>query len=276
MPHFHPAVRPPAVAGAFYDGRPEVLRAQVDRFLSAPARPRQRARGVMVPHAGYIFSGAICGHALASVEIPATALILHTKHHPGGSALSLASFERWRTPLGDSELDPALFSALAAIPEISINDEPHHGEHAAEVVLPFLQRLRPGLRVAVLSVGHAPFAILERAGLGIAAALRGRDTLIVASSDMNHYEDHETTLQKDALALRELERGDARAMLEVCEREAISMCGAAATALMLIAARALGASRVELLEHDTSGPVSGDYRRTVGYASALIVETPMM
>ncbi len=264
------AVRPPAVAGAFYDARPGPLQAELDGYLAEPARPRRSVAGVMVPHAGYVFSGAICGHALAAVEVPERVLLLHTKHHPGGGALSLADYDAWQTPLGAVPCDRELTKALTAVPELSVTNLPHGQEHAAEVVLPFLQRLRPDVRVAVISVGHAPYRVLRRAGVHIAEQLGEREVLVVASSDMNHYEDHETTLRKDELALAELERFAPAAMLEVCERHDITMCGAAATALMLEITRARGAGAVELLEHDTSAAVSGDSHRTVGYASALV------
>jgi AmmeMemoRadiSam system protein B len=267
----HGEVRDAAVAGMFYEGRAARLRAEVEGYVARPARPPRSARGVMVPHAGYVFSGAMCGRALASVQVPKSVLILHTKHHPGGGALSLATFERWRTPLGEVPADAALNAALANVPGLTPSNAPHHQEHAAEVVLPFLQVLRPDVEVAVISVGPAPGAVLQQVGEAIAERLQGRDVLVVASSDMNHYEDHETTLQKDELALAELARFSPERMLDVCERHQISMCGAAATALMLFIARAQGATEVELLEHDTSYAASGDFQRTVGYASARVL-----
>lgn len=263
--------RTPAVAGRFYDGRAASLRAEVERYLSAPAAAPRRALGVMVPHAGYMFSGAICGHALASVRIPQTVLILHTKHRPGGGALSLATYERWSTPLGDVPVDQELTRALSLVVGIEATNQPHDQEHAAEVVLPFLQVLRPDVKIAVVSVGHAPYTFLEQAGKAIAERLAGRDALVIASSDMNHYEDHETTLQKDELALAELARFAPDRLLDVCARHDITMCGVAATALMMVITRAEGATRVELLEHDTSYAASGDFGHTVGYASALVI-----
>ena len=262
--------RPPAVAGLFYDADPRALLATVDGFVAAPARAPRPVLGAMVPHAGYVYSGAICGHALASIRLPRSALILHTKHRPGGGLLSLASFARWHTPLGNVSADERLSSALAEVTSITLSNAPHHDEHAAEVVLPLLKRLRADVQIAVVSVGDADYAVLEQTAEEIAAALPDPDTLVIASSDMNHYEDHETTLNKDASALEALAALDARTMLDRCEQQDISMCGAAATALMLELSRARGATHVEVLEHTTSARTSGDFRRTVGYASALV------
>ncbi|MBE7491508.1 MAG: AmmeMemoRadiSam system protein B [Planctomycetes bacterium] len=266
-------VRHPAVAGRFYTAVPSRLRAEVERYCATPAAPRARAYGVMVPHAGYMYSGAVCGRALASVEIPPLCLILHTKHQLGGGLLSLSQFEQWQTPLGPVAADPGLNAALAAVKGITPSNLPHFGEHAAEVVLPFLQVLRPDVRVAVISVMTAPPDLLQAAARGVAAAVlaQGSDVLLVASSDMNHYADHEETLRKDKLALDRLAEFDADGMLEVCARHDITMCGAHATALMLHACKALGATRVQVLEHTTSGEVSGEYGQVVGYASARVL-----
>lgn len=262
-----------AVAGHFYTSVPGKLRDELKGYLSEPAAPKAKAHGVMVPHAGYVYSGAVCGHALASVEIPGTVLILHTKHQLGGGTFSLAGFREWETPLGMADVDEKLEKALAKVEGIDVSNFPHFQEHAAEVVLPFLQYLNPEVKVCVVSVSHAPLEKIESVGAGIASAIlaHGDDVLIVASSDMNHYEDHETTLAKDQLALDKLAAYDTRGMIDVCFARDISMCGVHATALMLEACRGLGASKVELLEHTTSGQISGEMHQVVGYASARVL-----
>jgi AmmeMemoRadiSam system protein B len=264
--------RKAAVAGMFYPGDATRLRREIEGYLAKPAKPRARAFGVMVPHAGYLYSGAVCGHALASVEIPPRVLILHTKHQAGGGAVSLAEFDAWETPLGDVMADEKLNAALAKVAGVTRSNVPHTRDHAAEVVLPFLQMLRPEVQVAVLSVGVFDVASLAEMGAALAAAIKSAGgALMVASSDMNHYDSHEITLAKDELALKQLAAFEPAEMLRVCEQEDVSMCGAFATALMLTAARQLGATRVEVLEHTTSGPTSGDYDQVVGYASARVV-----
>ncbi len=264
--------RQAAVSGMFYPGDAARLRREIEGYIAKAAKPRARAFGVMVPHAGYVYSGAICGRALASVSIPLRVLILHTKHQAGGGVISLAGFDAWQTPLGDVMADEELNAALAKVPGVTCTNVPHTRDHAAEVVLPFLQVLNPEVQVAVLSVGVFETASLTEVGASLAAAIESAGgALMVASSDMNHYDSHEVTLAKDELALKQLAAFEPLEMLRVCEQEDVSMCGAYATALMLTAAKQLGASRVELLEHTTSGPTSGDYDQVVGYASARVL-----
>jgi len=266
-------IRQPAVAGRFYTAVPQRLRAEIEGYCAEPAAPKTRAYGVMVPHAGYMYSGRVCGRALASVEIPPLCVILHTKHVLGGGPLSLSQFQQWVTPLGSVPADPTLNRALADVPGITQSNLPHFGEHAAEVVLPFLQVLRPDVRVAIISVMSAPLELIQRAASGLARVVLAcnEEVLLIASSDMNHYADHDETIKKDQLALDKLAAFDASAMVETCNQYDITMCGVHATALMLEACRELGASRVEVLEHTTSGEVSGEYGAVVGYASARVL-----
>lgn len=264
-------IRHPAVAGRFYTAVARRLRADIEDYIAQPAAPRIRALGVMVPHAGYVYSGRVCGRALASVEIPPLCLILHTKHQLGGGALSLAQFEQWETPLGTVQVDAAFNALLARAPGVTASNLPHFGEHAAEVVIPFLQVLRPDVRVCVISVMTAPYELIQLASEGIARAIhQAGDVLVIASSDMNHYADHETTIYKDKLALEKLGSFDPEGMIRVCNQHDITMCGAHATALMMETCRHLGAKHAEVLEHTTSGEVSGEYGQVVGYASARI------
>lgn len=269
----HDTIRHPAVAGRFYTAVPARLRQEILGYLSEPASPRTKAPGVMVPHAGYMYSGKVCGRALASVEIPPLCLILHTKHLLGGGALALAQFQSWETPLGTVPVDREFNAALSAVPGISSSNLPHFNEHAAEVVLPFLQVLRPDVKVCVISVMTSPLELIQRAAVGIARAIVAHpaEVLVIASTDMNHYADQQETLAKDKLALDKLGAYDTAGMLEVCRQFDITMCGVHATALMLETCRELGSTRVEILEHTTSGDVSGEYSQVVGYASARVL-----
>jgi MEMO1 family protein len=265
--------RIPAVAGRFYTAVPERLRGEIEAYTERPAAPRAKGYGVMVPHAGYMYSGAVCGRALASVDVPPVCLVLHTKHQLGGGTFALANFKTWETPLGMVPADASLTDALAAVKGIEVSNLPHFGEHAAEVVLPFLQVLQPDVKVTVMSVGRVEADDAASVGRGIAKAIlaQGSDVLVISSSDMNHYADEETTRFKDKLALEKLIAFDPPGLIKVCEQHDITMCGVGATALMLEACRELGASTVELLEHITSGKASGDYNQVVGYASARVL-----
>ncbi|MCA8936324.1 MAG: AmmeMemoRadiSam system protein B [Planctomycetes bacterium] len=266
-------VRHPNVAGHFYTAVAARLRAEIDGYIARSAAEPAKAFGVLVPHAGYMYSGGVCGRALASVEIPQTVLILHTKHQVGGGVFSLAAFREWETPLGSVEVDESLQHAIAGIEEITVSNLPHFSEHAAEVVLPFLQVLRRDVKICVISVSHGPLADIQTVADGIAAGIKAHDgeVLVLASSDMNHYENQHITLEKDQMALDKLAAYDTQGLIDVCVGREISMCGLHATALMLETCRRLGAKTVELLEHTTSGETGGNMNQVVGYASARVL-----
>ncbi|MDC1142993.1 AmmeMemoRadiSam system protein B [Planctomycetota bacterium] len=264
------ATRQPAMAGKFYTAVPARLHDELTAYLASPSASRAKAYGVMVPHAGYMYSGAICGRALASIEVPQTVLILHTKHQLGGGPFCLAAFKEWVTPLGTVMRDETLAAALAEIDDVDESNLPHFQEHAAEVVIPFLQELRPDVKACVMAVSHSDYPSVERVAEAISKAVLQQegDVLLIASTDMNHYEDHDTTIRKDQKVLDPLSAYDIKTMYEVCYTDDISMCGLHATAVTALACKHLGASTVEILEHKTSGDVNGETNQVVGYASA--------
>ena len=276
-------VRQPVVAGRFYPGSPEALRAEVERFLTGPADAPPAAEapfapwGCMLPHAGYVYSGAVAGATLAGMRLPRRLVILCPNHTGRGEPLGVWPGGAWLTPLGAVPVDDALATALTAsgggfAPDVWS----HLGEHSIEVLLPFFQVAQGGgeegagaLTVTPVCVGTRSAAALARAGAALAALLarpENADVGVVVSSDMNHYEDVRVTGQKDALALERALAADADGLLRVVEAENISMCGAAPLALALHAATRLGDVRVRLAAHDTSATASGDTRHTVGYA----------
>ncbi|MHC4841560.1 MAG: AmmeMemoRadiSam system protein B [Planctomycetota bacterium] len=267
------ATRQPAMAGKFYTAVASRLHDEVSGYLATPAADKAKAYGVMVPHAGYMYSGEICGRALASVEVPAKVLILHTKHQLGGGPFCLAAFKEWVTPLGTVARDEDLAEALNQIDLIDESNLPHFSEHAGEVVLPFLQELRPDIKACLISVSHATWEDVETVAEQISKAILRQkgDVLLVASTDMNHYEDQEKTVAKDNKALDALGKYDVRGLHDVCYTDDISMCGLHATLVTALACRHLGASRAEVMEHKTSGEISGEMNQVVGYASARFV-----
>lgn len=280
-------VRQPVVAGRFYPENPDVLRKVVRGFLAAspeaslPGRS-SKAWGCMLPHAGYVFSGAVAGATLDGLSLPRRLIILCPNHTGRGQPLGVWPGGAWLTPLGQVPVDEALARALIDSGGGFASDvHSHLGEHSIEVVLPFLQ-------VAQGRGGTAPSAVpvcvgtrhpgaLARAGEALAAVLarpENADVGVVVSSDMNHYEDVRRTEQKDALALERALAADADGLLRVVEEAGISMCGAAPLALALHAARRLGDVRVELAAHDTSATASGDTQHVVGYAGLRLYLEP--
>jgi len=264
--------RQPAVAGQFYSGNAEQLRSDLAAMIPFCADKKQ-VFGIIAPHAGYMYSGAIAGKVYASITIPETVLVLGPNHHGTGEGAALFPAGEWQTPLGPVAINSRLNSLIsqhAAL--VSFDTLAHRFEHSLEVQIPFLQSLRPDVTFSALCLAHGPFAALCQIGQGIAAAIRdyGKDVLIIASSDMNHFESAETSRRKDMLALERILAFDAEGLLRICRSEKITMCGAIPAAVMLLAAGELGASRAELVAYGNSGDVTGDSRQVVGYAAVTV------
>jgi AmmeMemoRadiSam system protein B len=265
-----PTVRPPAVAGRFYPGDPHVLLAAVQSFLS-PKEKTTPALGCVVPHAGYIYSGHVAGAVFAELELPQRFIILCPNHTGRGTPLSIMSQGSWQTPLGQAVIDAELAEKLKRqFPLLSDDAEAHRAEHAIEVELPFLQALKPGFAFVPIVLGTGQFRVLEELGIAIADTVGKERILIVASSDMNHYENDSVTRVKDRMAIDRILALDAAGLHEVVTKEKISMCGLGPTVAMLTAARRLGATSAELVKYATSGDVSGDRDIAVGYAGVVV------
>jgi AmmeMemoRadiSam system protein B len=267
-------IRSPAVAGSFYPADRTKLAEQVDSFLVATisVSPR-RAIACLVPHAGYIYSGHVAGAVYARLDLPARFILLGPRHYPRGAQMAILSEGAWRTPLGDAQLDAALAAALReACPILREDTVAHEREHALEVQLPFLQRRAGDFRFVPIALGNVRYDELEVLGRAVAKVVGDAEgpVLIVASSDMNHYESDEITRLKDAKALDRVLALDPRGLAAVVAREQISMCGVAAAVSVIVAARELGATEAELVRYATSADVSGDREEVVGYAGVVI------
>jgi len=261
--------REPAVAGRFYGQQPGPLAREVDAWLAADVAPAP-ALGLVAPHAGYVYSGAIAGAAYARVAVPERVLVLGPNHTGLGSAAALWPEGAWLTPLGAVPIDAELTAALAADPALEPDREAHLLEHSLEVQLPFLQRARPGVRIAALCLGHLSFSGCERVARAVARASEAAGALVVASSDMSHYIPAETARTLDRRAIDRILALDPEGLYEVVHRDRITMCGIVPATVMLLAARARGATSAELVRYGNSGDVSGDDRRVVGYAGVVV------
>jgi AmmeMemoRadiSam system protein B len=277
--------RAPAVAGRFYPGEPEQLARDVAALMgtsagtSAPsgaagpddhAGPASPALGLLAPHAGYVYSGAVAGATYARVEVPERAVVLCPNHTGLGARVALWPGGGWATPLGRVPIDPDLTAALRACPLVEDDRAAHLREHALEVQLPFLMTRRPGVAIAALCLGPLSAGEALELGRALAAAVRAYPALLVASSDMSHYVSAEEAREKDMLALGRLLALDARGLHDTVRREDISMCGFVPATVMLAAALELGAREAVLVRYANSGDVTGDRRSVVGYAGAIV------
>jgi MEMO1 family protein len=264
-------VRPPAVAGRFYPADPVMLSTMIDTFIDPTVTPSP-AIGVVVPHAGYIYSGRVAGAVYTRIVIPSRTIILCPNHTGFGARLSIMCRGSWQTPLGKLQIDTEMADALmTSNPDLEDDTEAHRWEHAIEVQLPFLQR-KGETRFVPIAVGVSNWGALEKLGTTIAETVRHVDkaTVVIASSDMNHYESDVVTRAKDAMAIAPLLQLDAKSLHEIVRREGISMCGVGPAASMILAAKSLGATRAKLTNYATSAEVSKDFDRVVGYAGVIV------
>lgn len=271
-----PTLRHPAVAGRFYPSKPETLKRQLDEYLGpAPAGSERPGGGLgcVVPHAGYVYSGHVAGAVYRKLPARSTYVILGPNHTGRGAPLAVMSEGEWLTPLGAVRIDGSLAQALRRSCHLLMEDEEaHQDEHSLEVQLPFLQRSVGSFCFVPIAVGVGGIGALESLGHAIAQAAKSTalPVMIIASSDMNHYEPDAVTRVKDHKAIEQILRLDPAGLYEVLRRDDISMCGYGPTIAMLTAAKDLGAQRAELVEYATSADTSGDRSAVVGYAGIIV------
>ena len=267
-------IRLPAVAGRFYPDDPGHLRSAVDSLLAGAGEEKKiRARACLVPHAGYVYSGRVAGEVYRRMEIPGRVILLGPRHFPRGAAFAILSDGAWQTPLGMAPIDRHLAEEiLRAFPPLREDAVAHSAEHSLEVQLPFLQRLVPLFAFVPIVIGPAQWEPLEALGHALAGVIAAErePVLLVASSDMNHYESDAITRVKDRKAIDRILALDARKLFDTVRDENISMCGYAATVAVVIAAQELGATHAELVCYTNSGEVNGDTQEVVGYAGIVM------
>ena len=274
-----PPVRRPAVSGRFYPGSAADLDREV-RSLLAPVLPfahAATARAAIVPHAGYLYSGVTAAHVFARLALPRLIVVLAPNHTgrcdaPGG--VSVWEAGAFATPLGLVPVDAPLAEAImSACPLVAVDHGAHRDEHAIEVELPFIQVRRPDAAIVPLVLAWDAWEPAHALGEALARVVRqsAEPVLLLASSDLNHYESAAVSELKDAQALAAITALDGAELLRRCQVERISMCGRAAAATVLVAARALGASTAEVVDYRHSGWVTGDEARVVGYGGVVIL-----
>ncbi len=266
-------MRQPAVADRFYPGSPEALALAVNELMpTGLSTGKQKALAVVSPHAGYIYSGALAAQTLSSVEIPETVIIIGPNHHGQGAPVALSTIT-WNMPLGKVPVDQEICDLiLTHSTNIKVDELAHKYEHSLEVQIPFLQILQKKLSIVPLVVSRISYPLCEEVANALAEAIRvtAKNILIVASSDMSHYEPRKTAEQKDLLALQCIEQIDPHALYLTVRDKRISMCGVIPVVIAILAAKAQGGKRSRLVGYTDSGYVSGDTGQVVGYAGVVI------
>jgi AmmeMemoRadiSam system protein B len=260
-------------AGQFYPGNPDELRKEVNSFLLSPESLLE-AKGILVPHAGYIYSGAVAGRVFSSAKLPKRFIILGPNHTGRGAALSLSPSNGWRTPLGIAPVASELnLKLLKACPQLQEDPSAHRSEHCIEVLIPFLQVLQPDCCFSAICMRTADYASLESLGHAMAQVIHAEaePVLLIASSDMTHYEDADTAASQDTLAIDRMLALDPAGLYRVIIDNDITMCGFAPAVAVLVACADLGASSGTLIQYTHSGVVSGDFDRVVAYAGIALL-----
>jgi AmmeMemoRadiSam system protein B len=275
-------VRRPTQAGTFYEGTAESLKMQIENcFLHklGPGKIPQIVKtgprnvlGLVCPHAGYIYSGPMAAHAyykLASDGKPDVVVIFGPNHTGYGSALAVMNEGSWRTPLGDVEIDSDIANQIVNESHIvDVDESAHRFEHSIEVQLPFLQYLYDSnFKVVPICFLMQDLSSAREVGKATARVLAGKNAIVIASSDMTHYEPQESASKKDRLVLEAVEAMDEAELYSVIEMQNISACGYGPIIALITAAKNLGAKEAKLLCYKTSGDVTGDYSSVVGYAA---------
>lgn len=271
-------VRRPAVSGRFYSGSAEQLQQEVLGLLAPvlPVAHAAPARAAIAPHAGYVYSGVTAAHVFARLDLPRLIVVLapnHTGTCTAEGGVSLWEAGEFATPLGPVPIDAALAEAIrAACPLVAVDHTAHLDEHAIEVELPFIQVRRPDAAIVPLVLAWDDWDSARTLGEALALVVRrsAEPVLLLASSDLNHYESASVSELKDALALAAVTALDGEELLRRCDADRISMCGRAAAATVIAAARALGATTAEVVDYRHSGWVTGDESSVVGYGGVVI------
>jgi hypothetical protein len=276
--------RHPAVAGQFYKGTAEGLRQQVESFVVLAAE-KVRALGILSPHAGLMYSGIVAGAVYSRLDLPDTYILIGPNHTGLGAPISIMARGSWETPLGSVAIDEALAGMLLSrYSRIREDSLAHLHEHSLEVQLPFIQYFKKDFTIVPIQMMDTRLETCLELGRAVAGAIRDRmgserqgtkdersgNVLIVASSDMSHYEAASIAKEKDQKAIKQILNRDPAGLYRTIREYGITMCGYGPAVAMLTACNELGATRADLVIYANSGEVSGDYDQVVGYAGMIV------
>ncbi|MCW4006220.1 MAG: AmmeMemoRadiSam system protein B [Candidatus Bathyarchaeota archaeon] len=281
------SLRRPVVAGMFYEGTAEELTAQIKFCFLHPFGPQKLPHmnpngprdilGLICPHAGYVYSGAVAANAfsaLAQDGKPDTVVILGPNHTGEGTGLSIMTTGTWQTPLGDVKIDEDVAEALVAESGIlDVDENAHRREHSIEVQLPFLQYLYgDNFKFVPICFLMQDLQSAREVGRALTEVLANKNAVVIASTDFTHYETQTSVNRKDQAAINAIENLNENQLYTVLEEQNISACGYAPIAALITYAKGLCAPKAQLLQHKTSGDITGDHTSTVGYAALTITK----
>ena len=267
-------IRNPVVSGQFYPESPDQLRTMIQGMVDEKAA-KADVIGLVSPHAGYVYSGPVAGAVISRVKFKDTFVIIGPNHTGMGKPLSIMTQGTWKTPLGEVKIDSELGKQiLATSSHLQEDSAAHQYEHSIEVQIPFLQYFKKDVKLVPIMLAYSSLAAYKEIGKELAKAIKDlkREVVIIASSDMTHYESQASAQRKDTQAIE--------AILDLNEDELfrrvnalnISMCGYAPAISLISAAKELGATGAELVKYQTSGDTTGDYSAVVGYAGIIITK----
>jgi len=265
-------IRRPAVAGLFYPDRPDQIEADLSRLIE-DVESKANPKALVVPHAGWMYSGKVAGKVYGRVRPPRLAVLLGPNHTGLGPWGSIMTRGRWALPGGEVPIAQELARAILTASRVLEEDELAHArEHALEVQLPFLRRICPDIAFVPITLMQTDLAFCEEVGRAVATAVKAwpEPVLLLSSTDLNHYESQAVSNTKDRLAIDAILTLEPDRLQRTVRDYEISMCGIAPTTALLSAVHEAGGGSAELVRYETSGDVSGDYDRVVGYCGIII------
>ncbi|MDL1893918.1 AmmeMemoRadiSam system protein B [Sphingobacteriales bacterium CHB3] len=273
-------IRFPVVAGMFYPSDPAELAEEIDSLFEQAEKKSVagRIRGIIAPHAGYIYSGLTAAHAYAMLrgESFDTVVVVSPSHREFFRGASVYSGDMYVTPLGAIEVNTALRERLLEASEhIHASEDGHRGEHALEVQLPFLQKALPSFKLLPIVAGDQTAEFCFELGVALANAVRDENVLFVASTDLSHFYSSDVAKHLDDVMIRDIEHFDYEQLMRDLESRRTEACGGGPTVAVLSALDRLGVKNIKVLHYATSGDTTGDYSSVVGYVSAVAYESPV-
>lgn len=269
----NPGKRECVVCGQFYPAEPDVLRENIRELMAAVDSPEIKGtiRGIIAPHAGYMYSGFTAVHAYALLQGTkySTVVIVSPSHREYFDGVSVFPGESYATPLGLMEVDDKLREQLLKRCDVaSASNAGHREEHAIEVQLPFLQYMLGDFKLLPIVVGDQKREYCLALGEALGEILKDEHTLLVASTDLSHYHHSSLANRLDAIAIEDVRKFDYEALMQDLEGQRTEACGGGPTVAVMLALRKLGVNNMTILHHCNSGDVTGDHNQVVGYLSA--------